>query len=250
MPLVPERRPLILVPTYNERDNLATAAASALAAVPDAHVLVLDDNSPDGTGALADELAAADPRISVRHRPGKQGLGRAYLDGFAWGLAAPQRFTHLVSMDADGSHDPAHLPDLLAACHRGDGGADVVIGSRYVPGGATRDWGLGRKLLSRGGGLYARTILGMRVRDLTAGYVCYARHVLEDLDLAGVAASGYGFQIEMKYRAHRRGWVLRERPIVFPERTRGVSKMSPGIAAEALALVWRLRFAKPQGAQS
>lgn len=241
---VPERRPLILVPTYNERDNLAIATSAALAAVPEAHVLVLDDASPDGTGELADQLAAADPRISVRHRPGKQGLGRAYLDGFAWGLAAPQQFTHFVSMDADGSHDPAHLQDLLATCHPGEGGADVVIGSRYVAGGATRDWGLGRKLLSRGGGLYARTILGMRVRDLTAGYVCYARHVLADLDLAGVAASGYGFQIEMKYRAHRRGFTLRERPIVFPERTRGQSKMSPGIAAEALALVWRLRFAK------
>jgi dolichol-phosphate mannosyltransferase len=241
---VPERRPLILVPTYNERDNLELAASSALHAVPDAHVLVLDDASPDGTGELADRLAAADPRVHVRHRPGKQGLGRAYLDGFAWGLAAPAGYTHFVSMDADGSHDPAHLPDLLAACHDRDGGADVVVGSRYVPGGATRDWSVFRKLLSRGGGLYARTILGMRVRDLTAGYVCYARHVLADLDLAGIAASGYGFQIEMKYRAHRRGFVLRERPIVFPERTRGASKMSPAIAAEALALVWRLRFAR------
>lgn len=241
---MPERRPLILVPTYNERDNLAAAVAAALAAVPEAHVLVLDDNSPDGTGALADELAAADPRVRVRHRAGKQGLGRAYLDGFACGLADPADYTHFVSMDADGSHDPAHLPDLLAACREGDGGADVVIGSRYVPGGATRDWSPARKLLSRGGGLYARTILGMRVRDLTAGYVCYARRVLLDLDLDGVAASGYGFQIEMKYRAHRRGWVLRERPIVFPERTRGQSKMSPAIALEALGLVWRLRFAR------
>jgi dolichol-phosphate mannosyltransferase len=242
---VPQRRPLILVPTYNERDNLATAVSAALAAVPGAHILVLDDASPDGTGELADELAAADPRVHVRHRPGKQGLGRAYLDGFALGLADPADYTHFVTMDADGSHDPAHLPDLLDACRTGDGGADVVIGSRYIRGGATRDWSVGRKLLSRGGGLYARTVLGMRVRDLTAGYVCYARRVLLDLDLADVAASGYGFQIEMKYRAHRRGWVLRERPIVFPERTRGVSKMSPAIAAEALGLVWRLRFARP-----
>ncbi|MBL9106232.1 MAG: polyprenol monophosphomannose synthase [Myxococcales bacterium] len=244
---MPERRPLILVPTYNERDNLEVAVSSALAAVPEAHVLVLDDNSPDGTGELADRLAAADPRVHVRHRPGKQGLGRAYLDGFAVGLADPRGYTHFISMDADGSHDPAHLPELLAACHAGDGGADVVIGSRYVRGGATRDWSAARKLLSRGGGLYARTILGMRVRDLTAGYVCYARRVLADLDLAGVAASGYGFQIEMKYRAFRRGWVLRETPIVFPERTRGQSKMSPAIAAEALGLVWRLRFAPRDG---
>lgn len=239
------RRPLILVPTYNERDNLATAVAGALAAVPEAHLLVLDDASPDGTGDLADELAAADPRVRVRHRPGKQGLGRAYVDGFACGLADPADFTHFITMDADGSHDPAHLQALLAACHDGDGGADVVIGSRYVPGGATRDWSPARKLLSRGGGLYARTILGMPVRDLTAGYVCYARRVLADRDLADIAASGYGFQIEMKYRAFRRGFVLREVPIVFPERTRGASKMSPAIAAEALGLVWRLRFARP-----
>jgi dolichol-phosphate mannosyltransferase len=180
--------------------------------------------------------------VRVLHRAGKQGLGRAYVDGFRHGLAAPGQHSHFVTMDADLSHDPAYLPGMIAACHPGEGGADVVIGSRYVAGGGTTDWSLGRRLLSRGGGLYARAVLGVGVRDLTAGFVCYARRVLEDLDLAAVAASGYGFQIEMKYRAHRRGFVLRETPIVFPERARGTSKMTPGIALEALGLVWRLRW--------
>lgn len=238
--LSPGLRPLVLIPTYNERENVAAIVTATLDALPGARVLVIDDASPDGTGALADELAASEPRISVLHRPGKQGLGRAYLDGFRWGLAAPWRPTHLITMDADFSHDPKYLAGLLAACANG---ADVAIGSRYVAGGGTVDWGVGRKLISRAGGLYARTLLGVPVRDMTAGFVCYAREVLADLDLAAVAASGYGFQIEMKHRAHRRGFVLRELPIVFPDRTRGASKMTPGIAAEALRLVWRLRRA-------
>lgn len=236
-------RPLVLIPTYNERDNLAAIVEATLQALPGAQVLVIDDASPDGTGALADALARADERVHVLHRAGKQGLGRAYLDGFRWGIAAPWRPTHFISMDADFSHDPGYLPGLVEACHDGPGGADVVIGSRYVRGGGTRDWGLGRRLISRAGGLYARAVLGVPVRDLTAGFVCYARHVLEDLDLAAVAANGYGFQIEMKHRAHRRGFVLRELPIMFPDRTRGASKMTPAIAAEALTLVWRLRRA-------
>ncbi len=234
-------RPLILIPTYNERENVAAIVTAAVQALPAARVLVIDDASPDGTGALADGLAQADPRVFVLHRAGKQGLGRAYLDGFRWGLAAPWGATHFVSMDADFSHDPKYLEGMVAACHAGAGGADVVIGSRYVAGGGTVDWGLGRRLISRMGGLYARTLLGLPVRDVTAGFVCYAREVLEELDLAAVAASGSGFQIEMKHRAHRRGFVLRERPIVFPDRARGASKMTPAIAAEALALVWRLR---------
>jgi dolichol-phosphate mannosyltransferase len=236
-------RPLVLIPTYNERENLAAIVAATRTACSTTDILVIDDASPDGTGALADELAAADPRVHVLHRAGKQGLGRAYLDGFRWGLTGVGNYTHLVSMDADFSHDPAYLPGLIAACHDGPGGADVVIGSRYVAGGGTVDWGLGRRLISRAGGLYARALLGVPVRDVTAGFVCYARHVLADLDLSAVAASGYGFQIEMKHRAHRRGFVLRELPIVFPDRTRGASKMTPAIAAEALGLVWRLRRA-------
>jgi len=235
-----EQRPRVLIPTYNERENLAAIVAATLAALPTGRILVIDDASPDGTGALADELADGEPRVSVLHRAGKQGLGRAYLDGFRWALAEPWRATHVISMDADFSHDPKYLPGLLAACAAG---ADVAIGSRYVRGGGTVDWGFGRRFISRAGGLYARALLGVPVRDMTAGFVCYARAVLEDLDLAAVAASGYGFQIEMKHRAHRRGFVLRELPIVFPDRARGTSKMTPAIAAEALRLVWRLRRA-------
>lgn len=236
-------RPLVLIPTYNERENLADIVAATLAAGPELEVLVIDDASPDGTGALADELAAAEPRVQVLHRPGKQGLGRAYLDGFRRGLAAPQDHTHFISMDADFSHDPGYLRGMIAACHDGPGGADVVIGSRYVPGGGTRDWGPGRRLISRLGGLYARALLGLEVRDPTAGFVCYARRVLTGLDLGAVAASGYGFQIEMKHRARRGGFVLRELPIVFPDRARGTSKMTPAIALEAVRLVWRMRRA-------
>lgn len=232
-------RPLVLIPTYNERDNLAPITEAVRAAVPRAELLVIDDASPDGTGALADRLAEADPRIHVMHRPGKQGLGRAYLDGLAWGLARP--YTHLVTMDADFSHDPAYLPGLLAAV--GPGAADLAIGSRYVPGGGTVGWSLPRRLLSRGGGVYARLVLGLKIRDLTAGYCCYARDALAALDLAAVSASGYGFQIEMKYRMVRAGKNVVELPIVFPDRTRGASKMSPAIALEALALCVRLRNA-------
>ncbi|HEY8379801.1 MAG TPA: polyprenol monophosphomannose synthase [Nannocystis sp.] len=235
-------RPLVLLPTYNERDNLEAIAAAVLDALPDAHLLVIDDNSPDGTGALADALAAADPRVYVLHRPAKEGLGRAYLAGIDWGLRNPWGYTHLVTMDADFSHDPAYLPGLIGAVHTGEGGADVAIGSRYVDGGGTRGWSLGRRLLSRGGGLYARLVLGLPVRDPTAGFVCYAREALQGLDLAGIAAAGYGFQIELKYRLARAGRRLRELPIVFPDRARGASKMTPGIALEALALCLRLRF--------
>lgn len=234
-------RPLVLIPTYNERDNLAAIVAATLRAAPGAEVLVIDDASPDGTGALADALAREEPRVSVLHRAGKQGLGRAYLDGLRRGLAAARGHTHFITMDADFSHDPGYVPAMVAACHDGRGGADVVVGSRYVPGGATPGWGRGRRALSRLGGLYARALLGLPVRDPTAGFVCYARHVLAELELDAVAASGYGFQIEMKHRARRRGFVLRELPIVFPERVRGASKMTPAIAAEALGLVWRLR---------
>ena len=236
-------RPLVLIPTYDERENLAAIVAAVLAAVPAVDILVIDDASPDGTGALADELARAEPRVAVLHRAGKQGLGRAYLDGFRRGLADARGYTHFITMDADFSHDPGYLRGLIDACHAGRGGADVVVGSRYVPGGGTVDWSRGRRLLSRLGGLYARALLGLAVRDPTAGFVCYARHVLADLELDAVAASGYGFQIEMKHRARRRGFVLRELPIVFPDRARGASKMTPAIAAEALRLVWRLRRA-------
>lgn len=228
---------LIVVPTYNERDNVRGVAAQFLAALPGTELLFVDDNSPDGTGAVLDELAAAEPRIHVMHRAGKLGLGTAYVEGFGWGLA--RGYDYLFEMDADGSHDPKYLPTMLSLAVDG---ADVVVGSRYVPGGGTENWGLGRKLISRGGGLYARTVLGVDVRDVTAGFVCWRRAALEAIDLSTVTSNGYSFQIEMKYRAVRKGLRLVETPIMFVDRRVGQSKMSRAIFAEALLKVWALRF--------
>lgn len=228
---------LIVVPTYNERDNVRDFARRLLGALPGAEVLFVDDNSPDGTGAVLDALAAAEPRIHVMHRAGKLGLGTAYVEGFGWGLARGYEF--LVEMDADGSHDPGYLPTMLELAQDG---ADVVIGSRYVPGGGTANWGLGRRILSRGGSLYARTILGIEVRDVTAGFICWRRAALEAIDLATVGSNGYSFQIEMKYRALGKGLRLVETPIVFVDRRVGQSKMSRAIFAEALLKVWALRL--------
>ena len=228
---------LIVVPTYNERDNARGIAERLLAGLAGSELLFVDDNSPDGTGALLDELAAKQPRIHVMHRAGKLGLGTAYVEGFGWGLARGYDF--LFEMDADGSHDPVYLPTMLALA---EDGADVVIGSRYVPGGGTANWGLGRKIISRGGGLYARTILGVDVRDLTAGFVCWRRAALEAIELATVSSNGYSFQIEMKYRALNKGLRIVETPIVFVDRRVGQSKMSRAIFAEALLKVWALRF--------
>lgn len=230
---------LIVVPTYNERDNVRGIAADFLAALPGVELLFVDDNSPDGTGDILDELAAADPRIHVMHRAGKLGLGTAYVEGFGWGLA--RGYDYLFEMDADGSHDPRYLPQMLALA---EDGADLVVGSRYVPGGGTENWGLGRKVISRGGSLYARTILGVDVRDVTAGFVCWRRAALEAIDLATVSSNGYSFQIEMKYRALRKGLRLVETPIVFVDRRVGKSKMSRAIVAEALLKVWALRFGR------
>jgi dolichol-phosphate mannosyltransferase len=230
-------RALIVVPTYNERDNVGEVVTRFLASVPAANILFVDDNSPDGTGEVLDALAAKDPRLHVLHRAGKLGLGTAYLDGFRWGLA--QGYEYLFEMDADFSHDPKYLPGMLALA---EGGADVVVGSRYVDGGGTENWGLGRKIISRGGSLYARTILGVKVRDLTAGFICWRRRALEAIDLEAVHSNGYSFQIEMKYRALRAGLRVVETPIVFPDRRIGQSKMSRAIVAEALLMVWKLRF--------
>ncbi len=232
-------RSIVLLPTYNERENLLAIVAAIGRAQPTFDVLIIDDNSPDGTGDLADLLARENPRIRVLHRRGKEGLGRAYLAGYRHVLAAQPHYDHIVQMDADFSHPPRFLGPLVNACTQG---ADVAIGSRWVPGGAVENWSHLRIAVSRGGSLYARTVLGMAVRDLTAGFVCYRRNVLETIALDRVQATGYGFQIEMKYRASRRGFALREVPIVFPDRTRGQSKMSPAIMLEALTLVWRLRF--------
>lgn len=231
-------RALIVVPTYNERDNVHGIAGRLLDALPGAELLFVDDNSPDGTGALLDELAA-DSRIHVLHRAGKLGLGTAYIEGFRWGLA--RGHTYLFEMDADGSHDPQYLPQMLGLA---EDGADVVVGSRYVPGGGTQNWSLGRRLLSRGGSLYARTVLGIDLRDVTAGFICWRNTALQAIDLSSITSNGYSFQIEMKYRALKRKLRVVETPIVFVDRRVGQSKMSRAIFVEALLKVWRLRFGR------
>jgi dolichol-phosphate mannosyltransferase len=230
---------LIVIPTYNEHDNVRGVARDFLAALPATELLFVDDNSPDGTGKLLDELAAAEPRIHVMHRAGKLGLGTAYVEGFGWGLARGYDF--LFEMDADGSHDPKYLRGMLELAVDG---ADIVVGSRYVPGGGTENWGIGRKIISKGGSLYARTILGVDVRDVTAGFVCWRRGALEAIDLATITSNGYSFQIEMKYQALKRGFKIVETPIVFVDRRVGQSKMSRAIVAEALLKVWALRFGR------
>ena len=229
-----ESRVCVVLPTYNERENVPQIVPAILAASPVVDLLVVDDNSPDGTGALADEIAARDSRVRVLHRPRKEGLGRAYLAGFAEVLRGG--YGHIVEMDADFSHDPGRLPALLGV------DADLVLGSRYVPGGGTVNWGPGRRLLSRGGSFYARTILGVPIRDLTGGFKCFRRKVLESLDLASVRSTGYAFQIELTYRAIRRGFKVVEVPITFVDRRVGKSKMSRRIVAEALWMVWKIRF--------
>ncbi len=230
------REALVCLPTYNERENLEPICGAILRAAPAVDILVIDDSSPDGTGEIADRLAAGEPRIHVLHRAGKEGLGKAYLAGFDWALSRGYRL--VLEMDADFSHDPERLPALLAAVE----GADLVLGSRYVPGGGTVNWGLGRRVLSQGGSLYARTILGLSVRDLTGGFKCFRREVLEAIDLGSVSCTGYAFQIELTYRAVRRGFRVVEVPIVFADRRVGQSKMSRRIVLEALQRVWAIRF--------
>jgi dolichol-phosphate mannosyltransferase len=227
---------LVIVPTYNERDNVEPITTAILAAEPRCDVLVVDDNSPDGTGQLADEMAARQPRIKVLHREKKQGLGKAYLHAFRWALEHGYQF--VLEMDADFSHDPKYLPRLIDEAKNG---ADLVLGSRYVDGGGTVNWGPLRKLISRGGSLYARSILGVDVRDLTGGFKCFRRSVLEALDLDSVKSTGYAFQIELTYRALKAGFNVREVPIVFEDRRVGQSKMSRKIFVEALTMVWKLK---------
>jgi dolichol-phosphate mannosyltransferase len=229
------RRALVCVPTYDEKENVVAIVEAVLAAAPEVDVLVIDDNSPDGTGRLADEIAAREPRVHVLHRAGKEGLGKAYLAGFAWALA--RGYGLVLEMDADFSHDPRYLPAMLEAARE----ADLVLGSRYVPGGGTVNWGVARKLISRGGSLYARTILGIPIRDLTGGFKCFRREVLEAIDLPTVECTGYAFQIELTYRTLRKGFRVREIPIVFVDRRVGHSKMSRRIVLEALRKVWSIR---------
>ena len=235
-------RSLVIVPTYNERENLPRLVPAILEQDPSFHVLVVDDNSPDGTGALADGLAAADSRVHVLHRDGKRGLGTAYVAGFKWAL--DHGFDYVFEMDADFSHDPAVLPRLLRAAVEGD----VSIGSRWVPGGGTENWSLLRKAISRGGSLYAKLILGVPVNDLTSGFKCFASYVLRDLDLDAIHSNGYAFQVELNYRCRQLGYRIAEVPIVFVDRRVGKSKMSPWIVLEAMGVVWKLRLYGVAGA--
>lgn len=224
-------RVLVVVPTYNEVENVRLITDRVRAAVPEAHLLIADDNSPDGTGAVADELAAADDHIQVLHRAGKQGLGAAYVAGFRWAL--DRGYDVVVSMDADGSHAPEELPRLLNAARD----ADVVLGSRWVPGGKVVNWPKRREALSRGGSLYSRMALGLPVRDATGGYRAYRAEVLQKIDLETVISQGYCFQIDMATRGWRAGFRVVEVPITFAERELGQSKMSSSIVREAL---WRV----------
>jgi dolichol-phosphate mannosyltransferase len=222
----------LILPTYNEAENVGPLVEAARAELPpSAQVLIVDDSSPDGTGEVADRLAAADEGVHVLHRPRKEGLGPAYIAGFRHALGRGAGL--VLEMDSDFSHDPAYLPRLLEAARR----ADVVLGSRYVPGGGVSDWGPLRRAVSRGGSSYARLVLGVDVRDLTGGFKCFRREVLEAIDLDSISSRGYAFQVEMTYRAIRRGFRVVEVPIIFRERRVGTSKMDLSIVAEA---VWRL----------
>jgi dolichol-phosphate mannosyltransferase len=226
-----DMRVCVCIPTYNEAENIEMIVRRTRAAVPDAQILVLDDASPDGTGKLADALAAGDSHVAVAHRPTKDGLGAAYLEGFQWTLE--HGFDAVVEMDADGSHAPEELPRLLAALR----GADVVLGSRWVPGGAVRNWPHSRMLLSRGGNAYVRLALGVPLRDATGGFRAYRSEVLRKLPLHDVASQGYCFQVDLALRALRAGFTVVEVPITFVEREHGASKMDRRIISEAL---WRV----------
>lgn len=230
-------RVLLCIPTYNEIENIGNLVAAVLAHTPpQVEILVLDDGSPDGTGQLVDKLVSENSRIHVLHRPKKLGLGTAYVAGFKWGLN--QGFEAFISMDADFSHDPKYLPKMLELLRD----HDVVIGSRYVDGGGTMNWGWGRKILSKGGSIYSRTILGAKIRDFTGGFNGLKRKVLEGVDLDTLKSDGYSFQIELKYRAFLKGYSITEFPIVFEDRKVGKSKMNHKIILEALARVWGFRW--------
>ena len=228
-------RTVVIIPTYNERENLAPIMTAVLTIDDTLDVLVVDDNSPDGTGAIAQRLADQDARVQVLHRAGKQGLGTAYIAGFQHALA--RGYSRVVEMDADFSHRPEDLPRLLAATGR----ADLAIGSRNVPGGRVENWSLLRHAVSKGGSLFARTLLQLPVKDCTSGFKCFRREALMALDLDRVKSNGYGFQVEMTYLCHRAGFRIVEVPIVFPDRRVGRSKMSGQIVLEAATRVWQLR---------
>ena len=234
-------RTLIIVPTYNEIECLRPLAQAVLDLTPiEVHLLIVDDGSPDGTGELADQMARENSRVHVLHRAKKLGLGTAYINGFNWGMQ--NGFDTLIEMDADFSHHPKYLNQMLDLLKTND----VVIGSRYVSGGGTVNWGLLRKIISRGGSFYSRFILGASIRDFTGGFNGWHRRVLEAVDLQSLRSDGYSFQIELKYRAFLKGYKITEFPIIFEDRKVGKSKMSSRIVFEALARVWQFRFKKKQ----
>ena len=230
---------VICIPTYNELENLPLIVPAVLAAVPEAHVLIVDDNSPDGTGDVADRLAMDDERIHVMHREGKKGLGKAYLAAFEWALA--ENYDFIFEFDADFSHKPEYLPGFLRLLA---GDAEVVVGSRRIRGGGVENWGVARRFMSWGGSMYARTVLSLPVRDLTGGFNGFRRDALLAIELDQVTSTGYSFQVELKCRACRAGLRVVESPIVFPDRTRGDSKMSGDIFLEAVKQVWKLRSSR------
>lgn len=232
-------RALVILPTYNELGNLGPLMESIIEQGEMFDVLIIDDGSPDGTGLLADHLKTVYPnRVEVIHRQGKLGLATAYLTGFRYGLN--KGYDYMLEMDADFSHNPYYLPEFIQTMVREK--ADVVLGSRYVPGGGATRWPWYRRLISRGGSMYAGLMLGVSIRDLTGGFKCFSRRVLEAMNLEAIESTGYGFQIEMTYRAVRSGFKVAEMPIIFEERREGKSKMSPGIFAEALWMVGKLRL--------
>ena len=226
----------VVIPTYDEKDNVRAMTEAVLTQSPDIDILFVDDNSPDGTGQIVDEMAKAEPRVHCLHRMRKEGLGRAYVAGFqeAMRLGADK----IVQMDCDFSHDPKDLPRMIAE------DADLTIGSRYVNGGATPGWPFKRRLISRAGGIFIRTVTGMSLRDPTGGFKCWKRATLEALDLPSVESAGYSFQLEMNHRAWKRGFKIAEIPIVFTDRARGYSKITPGIAVESIKVSLKLRFGK------
>jgi dolichol-phosphate mannosyltransferase len=229
---------LIIIPTYNEKENIAELIPLIFETLPQTHILVVDDNSPDGTGDIVEGLIRATypVQLNILRRAGKLGLGTAYIAGFKWALE--RDYDLVFEMDADFSHDPKYLPAFIAmsASH------DLVLGSRYVPGGGVRNWGMIRQFISRGGSFYARTILGLSIRDLTGGFKCFRREVLKNIGLDQIKSNGYSFQIEMTYRAACKGYRIGETPIIFEDRTAGKSKMSRKIFLEAITMVWRLRL--------
>ena len=227
-------KPIAIIPTYNEKENVRPIAAAVLENLPGGEILFVDDNSPDGTGAICDEIAAAEPRVHVLHREAKQGLGRAYIAGFSWALE--RGFDRIFEMDADFSHDPKELPNFLKAAEE----ADLVLGSRYTGGIRVMNWPLSRLLISTFAGVFVRAVTGMPVMDPTGGFKCFRREVLEAIDFDKITSSGYSFQIEMTHNAWMKGFKIVEIPIVFADRLVGYSKMSKNIAVEAFFKVWKL----------